>query len=400
MRISLLVKREPFGNIFAQTLKRYWRQRHGLHIEVAWGTSTLEQRWWGNSYLNFFANAAVKPSAFEVLRREYSHSRVKWRRPIQSAYVSLATRHPYLRWLSDITFSVSPALPATKDLLILGGNHRLRLLAPADGRSTVILKEGFASDHLTKELQLRTLLNPRCAPKLFEHEPHQGWFEEEYFAGTPINRIPRDQELKHQQDAAMTIWQQVVAPTLSDVPVGYWTESLLGKIKTLAETTSASGGVAIVGIAARLASAIQAAAKHSTIPVAWTHGDLQEANIVVNQSRSCVIDWEAADIRFAAYDFFQLATGGRWTDDAWVTRVVGAVNGTEVRLADWLASMPEMHLPGPIPVWWGLAYVLEELWFRAREGAESIFYHPGAGWPEVARSAELALVALEEGRLS
>lgn len=397
MRISLLLQREPFGEILARTLERHWRERHGREIRVEWGTAALEQRWWGNSYLNFFAGAAIAPSAFEVLRREYSHSRVKWRRPLQKAYVGLATTHPSLRWFSNVRFSVSPALAGTEDLVVLGGNHRLRLLAPAAGRSTVILKEGFARDHLTREVELRTQLRPGCAPALLAADAAQGWFEEEYFAGTPINRLPPQEEIAHQEATVQAIWREVVAPTLRAVPVREWSDSLRRKIRALVAQNDATGGAEMVRLAEALGQQIEEQAGAHPMPVSWTHGDLQEANIVVNGTRRCVIDWEGADRRFAAYDFFQLATGGRWTDAAWATRVVRAVTGADARLGQWLSAMPGLHERDPIPTWWGLAYVLEELWFRARENAEPVFHRPGSDWPEIVWQAECARAALGEG---
>lgn len=398
MRISHLLQREPFSEILSRTIERHWRARHGKDIRVQWGKGGTGQRWWGNSYLNFFAGADVPSSAFEVLRREYSHSRVRWRRPLQRGYVRLATTHPSLRWFSNVQFSVSPSLANTHDLLILGGNHRLRLLQPAGGRSTVVLKEQFGAKHIVREVELRTQLAPRCAPALLASNPAQGWFEEEYFAGTPINRLPSDEERAHQHAAVQAIWLDVVAPTLERVPIRGWANPLLMRMRETVGRCSAVGGQEILQLAEILVAHVEQLAGGSDIPVAWTHGDLQEANIVVNGSERRVIDWEGADRRFAAYDFFQLASGGRWTDGEWASRVARALNGEDSRLFSWLREMRALECAVTIPRWWGFAYVLEELWFRAEGSAEPAFHRPGADWPQIARQGAEAIAALKAGK--
>lgn len=427
MRVSLLLAREPFGEILAETLTFYWTARLGTPHAVEWGNireqarshgntreqacshitqsgtaQTVErgnahqgQRWWGNTYLNFYAAAGTAPAMFDVLRREYTTSRMWWKRPLQKSYVAAATRFPSLRWLANSTFAVTPALPDAPHTLVLGGNHRLRLLQPTEGRSVVVLKSRFGREHIDGEIALREALLPTCAPQLLATNRAQGWFEEAYVAGTPINRLPDAEEARWKAAAVCAVWAQVVAPSLETVPAAVWSDSLLERFKALVQRCHAPGGADILALAQVLAADVVERTGDAGLPMAWTHGDLQEANIVTADGAFWVIDWESAAKRFAAYDFFQLASGGRWTGPGWSERVARAVAANEEpTLANWLKEMPALSADVATRRAWGLAYLLEELWYRASENAEPAFFEPGADWVVIHREVQAARAAL------
>lgn len=395
MRVSLLMAREPFGEILAATLAEYWTVRYGEKYRVDWVSHALEQPWWGNTYLNFFAASDTPEEAFSVLRREYSHSRVAWRRPLQKLYVRAATTFPMLRWLSNASFSVTPPVVDAGKILVLGGNHRLRLLEPQRGRSVVILKKGFNPKHIRDEIQLRTELRPACAPHLSAANAEEGWFEEAYVVGTPINRLSPDEEVKRKEDAVRSLWSQVVQPSLSWVSGDDWRVRIVGKFRELTERCDARGGAELLRLAEELADLVVEELRVGELPFSWTHGDFQEANIVASEPETWVIDWESADHRFAAYDFFQLATGGRWSDGGWPDRVAAAAAGaSQTELLKWLQTMPDLKCRGEPPRAWTLAFLMEELWYRAADDADPMFYRPGSNWPAIRNEVAAAHAAV------
>src|SRR6266404_3505895 len=101
MRISLLLQREPFGNILEKTLAAFLYSRTGNCHAVSWygrktDLKTLRrcgrQPWLGNVYLNAIFAPDVAPSTLAPVCREFSHSETWWKRPAQRAYVALSAQ--------------------------------------------------------------------------------------------------------------------------------------------------------------------------------------------------------------------------------------------------------------------------------------------------------------------
>ena len=389
------MSREPFGEILASTLSEYWAARYGEVFRVEWASRELDQVWWGNSYLNFFATSGTPEQAFSVLRREYSHSRAGWRRPLQQFYAHAATTFPVLRWLSNAAFSVTPGVPDAGKVLVLGANHRLRLLEPERACSVVILKKGFDPRHIQLEMELRTALNPACAPRLTLAETGNGWFEEAYVVGTPINRLSESEGRKGKEDAVRSLWAQVVRPSMTQISAEDWAARILKKFRQLVARCDAPGGSALLQLAKQMAETVVEELRGESLPFSWTHGDFQEANIIIDESKTWVIDWESADHRFAAYDFFQIATGARWTDSDWPNRVarITSAKNSEM-LQSWLNSMLEMWCKHSVPRVWVLAYLVEELLYRAQNDEEQLFYTSGSKWMAIHQSGREVLAAL------
>jgi hypothetical protein len=394
MRISLLLRREPFGEILGETLARHWSETNGETQRVEWGRKATGQRWWGNSFLNCFAAAGTPPEAFEVLRREYSHAPVWWKRAGQRVYVAAGTRFPTLRLLSNISFTVTPGLAEAGRMLVLGGNHRLRLLHPGEQSSTVILKARFDPRHLFNEIELRQALRPECAPTLLACDTRALWLKESYVVGTPINRLSGDNGDRWRDEAAHAIWQQVVRPSLGALSVDVWCDDMIGKFSRLVARTAHAAGSSLLALAQQLAEEVRAGGLRK-LPVSWTHGDLQESNIIVAGDTFWVIDWESAARRFAAYDFFLLGSGGRRRGPGWPAKVAAAAGGA-TQLGAWLRAMPELGSEPSRLKTWARAFLLEELWYRAADAAEPVFFVPGGEWPEAICDVAAARQALQD----
>ncbi len=383
MRISILLKREPFARIFAETLSRYWSNRYGCEHRVAWGRGGSGQRWWGNSYLNFFAAAGTPPETFEALRREYSRSRSTLRRPAQKMYVSAATTFPSLRWFSNVSFAVSPSVLDAGRMLVLGGNHRLRLLEPANRTSTVILKSGLGPQHIAGEIEMRTALSPECAPKMLEANRREEWFTEAYVPGTPINRLPGDEETYWGELASALLLRQVIVPSLEVVPIEFWRDNLLDRFRRLLESCSCPTGPALFELARAISEDAAALCPSRRLPCSWTHGDFQPANIITTGQRLWVIDWEGAAWRFSGYDFFQLAVGARRADGQWPHRVKKLMAENFAPMSKFLGPLLQAAGEAKVPTGWVLAYLLEEMLYKAADCAEPVYFQPGDCWGQL-----------------
>jgi hypothetical protein len=389
MRTSLLLQREPFRDILTATLSRHWSATTGGAQQVAWGLAGPGQKWWGNRFLNCFAAQGTPASAFEVLRREYSRAPTWWRRPLQRAYVEAGTRFPTLRLLANAGFTVQPGVPAAGCTVVLGGNHRLRLLRPALERSTVVLKEGFAARHFENEIILRETLRPRCAPDLLACSRKERWFDETYVVGTPLNRLSGVDAGPWRVEAAANVGREVVEPSLAWIGAQEWGQEMKKRFALLVADCPVAGAKELLALAGALAGK---AGSGGRLPVAWSHGDLQDANILKTESRIWVIDWESAARRFAGYDYFVLATAARQRGPGWAGRVAAA--GSSGSWFQWFGSIAEISNRNVDKKQWTFAALLEELWYRAVDAAEPAFHVPGGDWPAITREVAAAYTAV------
>lgn len=383
MRTSLLIEREPFGEILAATLRTHWNHRHGAGHEVRWfpgrpGRDRREdggaQIWSGNIHLNFFAAAGTPPEHFEVLRREYGRSMQPARRLVQAAYVWLACREPLRSRLAQVAFSVRPGVPEAGETVVLGGNRRLRLLHPRRGTSTVVLKRGFAAHYLDDEVVLRTEHAPACAPRLVHTMPAQGWYEEEYRPGTPVNRLPPREALGIEREAHEALAEQVIAKTLRSDDATTWVDRLLEDVAAFGSVLDRVGqrqNLEETLVVARRAVA-KLVAPGGQIPTAMTHGDFQPANVLATSSGAMIIDWESAARRFSGYDALVYACGARGPEPL-VLRVRHLLDSGEMPSLSEGSPWPGVE-EGRSALRMGLLFfLLEELLFMLREEAEPGF---------------------------
>ena len=162
MRISLLLRREPFVEILQRTLARYWASKHNDDFRVQWisrgqrVSRQTEQQWLCNQYLNAIFLPSIDPTGLEPIRKEFSHSQSVWRRPIQRLYVSMATG-TWSRRLSHATLNVSPEVPDGEQKVIVPGNQKVRILDHVAGQCVSIAKDGFDPIGLCAEMEVREL---------------------------------------------------------------------------------------------------------------------------------------------------------------------------------------------------------------------------------------------------
>ena len=176
MRISLLEKRENFEKILKETLiaSSFYEKKHDIS----------EGKYYINKYLNFIATNKLPENVFQILANEYSSSSSWWKKVVQSLYVKLAIS----KFFRVLFSHHSIKLPSFfENFLILGGNHRLRLFSVNLTSSIVLLKQGEREVYLNNDITVRTENNLTYSPQLLKFG--KDWLEEEYFEGTPINRV-------------------------------------------------------------------------------------------------------------------------------------------------------------------------------------------------------------------
>ena len=321
MRISLLLKREPFSKILEQTLSAYWSEKYAKPIKVSWlrpwhfdfRRVAHEQCWLVNDYLNSIFLPEAPDTLFEPIRSEFSYSLVKWRRPIQKSFVRLALSWPTSLIFSTALMLVSPALPQDNQLLIIPGNHKIRLIDQEKRISVAIMKRGFDGRFINNELDSRYLAEELGlpVPVLLDVAEDKSWFSESTISGTPINRLTNGNQATQAQRLACHALQDFAKKTLVFIPFIEYLEGLQKAIQTqiannhLFSEEQKLNLCALVKVVADNALDICSDAQES-LGLVQTHGDFQSANILLDQGRIWLIDWEYSTRRQAGYDLLTL----------------------------------------------------------------------------------------------
>lgn len=357
MRVSILLQREPFGELLARTLAPYWSAEAGRTVDVRWAQPAAgDQVWQGNIYLNFFCVPGVNPRCFDVIVREFGFARAAWRRGLQSAYVRAAVTPPFRSWLSQVRFGVSVPVADAESKLVIGGNRRLRIIEPVRARSTVMHKAGYRRLSFDREVAARRGLAAKLAPHFEGVDANGLAFREEYFAGTPANRMRAPAEAKARQAAVQRLVSEVHQPSLRVLSLDVHVARLC------------ADAVALCPAAAEILGQWQSwLGEFAAVPigVCFTHGDFQDANILVQGGRLHVIDWEAATERSQLYDLATLDSQVRLAPDA-----LQAWQQTVARWVSVPASAPRLAVPpesraawvAHAGVWW-----LEEMLLQLEE---------------------------------
>jgi hypothetical protein len=356
MRVSLLLESEPFGQILIETLKSYWQTRYGFAASIRWhqpywpmARMTDEQVWLGNSYLNLFAPVNVDRGVVENIQREYGRSVRRSRRWPQQAYVGLAL-HPLTRlFTSPLAFGCTPVVPDTMGVAILGGNRRIRVIAPGSSSCSVALKVGAPASAIDNDIAVRASTPLRWAPRVLASG--SGWYEEDFVKGTPINRLAEVDNAAATDEVLRLVWRDLAGATLTSATGIDFSDSRRERVRALAEAPTVDHALSrrVNSLADRLARNVRNHGGNVSVPVAVTHGDLQHGNVLAAVDRAqvvTVIDWESVGFRHAAYDLLTLRLSVRSSAD-WPERAAAWVQqGPAQKDRHWIGceGLPERRL--------------------------------------------------------
>jgi hypothetical protein len=376
MRISLLLEREPFGQILEETLPALIVALTGRRHRVRWlgragGRGPDEQTWLCNPRLNVIFRPGAVGSVLAPVVREFARSPRWWRRPLQRAYVAAATRPPTAAWLAPIRIGITPPLENADAMLVIGGNHRLRVLDAREGVAHVIAKAGADPRFLRAELALRAGAPDLPIPRLVRVGPGGDWFTEALVAGTPLNRVAERSRRAGALGVAHGVLERLARRTGAAVAAREYVGALLAGLEReiaavplLAARRGAIGGAAwaLAALATRLPGS-------ASLTTAETHGDFQDGNVLVDGDAVWMIDWEYTGRRQAGFDVLVHALAARFPV------------GLAARVRAAAAGRPSGPLE-PLRCWPGLdwtttdarrralaIFLLEELAVRVQENA-------------------------------
>jgi len=299
MKISLLQQREPFEEILEKTLTAY------LNRKVKWQNNKKNGNWLVNSHLNAIFAPNADKTIFSQITKEFSHSVIWWKRPLQKLYVLLATNSFTAKFFATASLCIEPQIDNAKNILIIGGNHHLRILNYKKIRAFVINKSGFNKQFLINEKNLRQANPSLPIPKLFEVADDNSWYSEEIISGTPLNRMNNGSQAKDSLKKIKQSLAELHNQTKEQIPVKLYTADLSRKIIHLAENNDFLDEQQIQKINQQLLEKISSlAGQNDHLALCQTHGDFQPANILVEKEKVWLIDWEYTGLRQIDFDSF------------------------------------------------------------------------------------------------
>jgi len=319
MQISLLLKREPFPDILERTLEGFLPQLTGHSHRVRWSPKSARpdpeaQHWFCNHYVNaIFAKGAPR-EVFRPVVGEFCRSPSAWRRPWQRGYVALASSSRLASILAQSRLEISPPITDARDWLIVGGNHKIRLLNPRTLQCYSVLKEGFDVEFLQTEVSARRRAVEAgvSVPVIRQVASDETWFLEDYVAGVPLNRLSSRDAAKQTLSGAMNELNRFSESTTRPMGVRTYTQSLASAARaslSSAKAVDTSLRTRVETCIGRLLEALEPVAD-DLVTTARCHGDLQPGNILWRGDGHWIIDWEYAARRQVGHDtlIFQLRT--------------------------------------------------------------------------------------------
>ena len=303
MRIRDLNKHEDFWSIFKETIKLIILEK-SLYKQIF--SNKRNQILISQSSINYISPPFVGKNTYKVLINEYSKSNVFWKRPFQFMFVHLATTQ-IIRFLFTDKIIVAP-YRMKNNILIIGGNHRIRFIDFQSIKSLVVLKDKENDIFIKNEIKYRSKVLLPYSPKLYEWG--QAWIAEELIDGVPINRGLDNSKIEQYKKCVYTThYTKLIAPSLKLILLNNYINKKIDEfILHFNQIPSIIKNKVYSYIDINTIYGLKNLFKknRNTFPVSITHGDFQNSNILISDKKPIVIDWENMSMRFCLYDEFVL----------------------------------------------------------------------------------------------
>jgi thiamine kinase-like enzyme len=384
MKISTLLEREPFEEIFENTLESFLASWSGQAHVVKWEpkaslnkSSMSQQHWYCNPLINSVFVKGVNADVFESINGEYAYNPMKpWRSSIQRLYLFLSQSKITATKLSKYKVSISPPVEIAENKLIIGGNTKLRIIDLVEEKVYVLLKEGFDKKYIEKEVFVRAVFPYLPIPRIIEFGDNGKWYSEEYISGRPPNRLEKASGNKLLLQAVKCV-HQMLNQTKRSVILSEYVAMLEAEInkgidKILYMNIDVANDIKI--IAASLSSFLRKS-ENQELTLAYCHGDFHQGNIISNDEVYWILDWEYSGEKQIGYDLLILLLESR-IENGFSARFLKLVNNQlndfQIKLTD---SWPDLNWRDEsIKNRYLMVFLLEDLLFYIGESANNLFY--------------------------
>ena len=322
MKLDQLLAREDFLNIFADTISNYLEIQEGWVGEISWSSTPKEGllNLLVNKKLNLIFPDSCSTEDLRNLASEYSYNKNFLKRLLQSIYVSYSVSRPLRNLVSRGYIQISPMPKFFLNFCILPGNHFIRIIDLSLQQCVVLFKKGHSIDYLEKIVSIRKKFPDIPGPMLLESNVSEGWFIEERVFGTPINRLSSQDKYRSTMSAAKKFMLRMYKNTEENFSTSTWLglkeAEFYKAISSLPDCYENDTSLLASQLFSVLIEELRSLShKDFFIETVWTHGDFQEANILVPHSDDdqsvYLIDWEYSARRSRYYDVLVLGLNSR-----------------------------------------------------------------------------------------
>lgn len=313
MKAAELIHNEPFADLLVSTLSSFLTLHFGGDWRISWIDSTwdrTEQSWLVNLNINAIFRGGVSPQALENIKREFSTSVVRWKRPFQRLYFWLATSAA-ARLTAHAVLRVEPSIPGASQCLIIPGTHKIRFVDAAEGIVYCHLKSGSSSAHFHSEIRAREFAASKGLPvPRIVHSLSENCIAEEVVVGTPLNRLTSSEEQAIGVQRALDAMQLLYRPTSRQTSIAEYEASIMAQVAAMSASREGVSPTGMSALAQRLCGHGDGAGEE--IEIVRSHGDFQPGNILYNNGEIWLIDWEYSQDRQRQYDLLTYRLGTRF----------------------------------------------------------------------------------------
>lgn len=311
MKIDDMVKQEDFFVILQATLNEHFRDC-GINIEIA--KTKKKDRDVIYIYEKLNAIVAKNPSkeVKEFLKTEYAIKGSFLRKFMVKVYLQLSLHSRgllsnqakvYIAGINEVDFTNVLIYPCNKKIRVFNFNRQT---------VDVIVKEGFPSTSIKKEIEFRVKhMSSHIEPLINFGE---NWYRERIIDGKPLARIQDSEKYNNIKRKSLEALRSIADPYKRITNGREYKYKVIQEIKRISDELLVENS-SIKNTLEEILKVFdeKLSGFNQAINLTLSHGDFHHGNIWVENSSNkiIIIDWETSAIRTEWYDVFTLFGGLR-----------------------------------------------------------------------------------------
>jgi hypothetical protein len=317
MKISILLKREPFEKIFTNTLELFLNDVYNKEFKVNWIYSRSlinnindDKYWICNSHINSIFVKNVNNDVFKNINAEYGYNPHKvWNSIFQYLYIKLSQSKFFSHFFATSFISIEPRLENSVNKLIIGGNNKIRVLDIKNNEVYVILKKGFDRSYMKNEVYVRRKFPFLKTTDILKYNNSSFWYIEELVNGFPLDRI---NDKKNFSNKILNNIRELHFKTSKLYSLKNYLNKIKHKLYFKLNRLSKNDNFPNNRIK-KIISDLMGLLKNYDLEIilSFSHGDFHKSNFICNKSDFWIIDWENSGYKQIGYDVFIFMIGSR-----------------------------------------------------------------------------------------